>query len=74
MLGSCYLRKLKFIILLAGHTNNQYNTCLWQLIKSGKSKEEAQATLRVNLRLFEFLLFFYFVCIVNISVENSTLK
>ncbi|KAG6397436.1 hypothetical protein SASPL_143603 [Salvia splendens] len=32
------------------HTNNQYNTCLWQLIKSGKSKEEAQATLRGSLK------------------------
>ncbi|XP_042043802.1 tRNA(His) guanylyltransferase 2-like [Salvia splendens] len=32
------------------HTNNVYDTCLWQLIKSGKSKEEAQATLRGSLK------------------------
>ncbi|XP_041998461.1 tRNA(His) guanylyltransferase 2-like isoform X1 [Salvia splendens] len=32
------------------HTNNVYDTCLWQLIKCGKSKEEAQATLRGSLK------------------------
>ncbi|XP_047956940.1 tRNA(His) guanylyltransferase 2-like isoform X2 [Salvia hispanica] len=32
------------------YANNEYDTCLWQLIKSGKSKEEAQATLRGLLK------------------------
>ncbi|GMH09297.1 hypothetical protein Nepgr_011138 [Nepenthes gracilis] len=28
------------------HINNQYNTCFWMLVKSGKSKSEAQHTLK----------------------------
>lgn len=28
------------------HINNQYNTCFWMLVKSGKSKSEAQRTLK----------------------------
>ncbi|KAK9949859.1 hypothetical protein M0R45_005370 [Rubus argutus] len=28
------------------HINNQYNTCFWQLVKSGKSKSEAQNFLK----------------------------
>ncbi|KGN48418.1 tRNA(His) guanylyltransferase 1 isoform X1 [Cucumis sativus] len=28
------------------HINNQYNTCFWELVKSGKSKSEAQACLK----------------------------
>lgn len=28
------------------HINNQYNTCFWMLVKSGKSKSEAQAYLK----------------------------
>ncbi|XP_022950282.1 tRNA(His) guanylyltransferase 1-like [Cucurbita moschata] len=28
------------------HINNQYNTCFWELVKSGKSKSEAQAYLK----------------------------
>ncbi|PNW74008.1 hypothetical protein CHLRE_13g581550v5 [Chlamydomonas reinhardtii] len=28
------------------HINNQYNTCFWALVKSGKTPTEAQATLR----------------------------
>ncbi|CAO2823794.1 unnamed protein product [Amaranthus hypochondriacus] len=28
------------------HINNQYNTCFWTLVKSGKSKSEAQKTLK----------------------------
>lgn len=31
----------------SGHINNQYNTCFWMLVKSGKSKSEAQAYLKV---------------------------
>lgn len=31
----------------AGHINNQYNTCFWMLVKSGKSKSEAQGCLKV---------------------------
>lgn len=32
---------------LAGHTNNQYNTCLWKLVESGKTEKEAQEILKV---------------------------
>lgn len=32
---------------LAGHVNNQYETCLWMLIKHGKSENEAQEILKV---------------------------
>lgn len=46
------MHKLRSIILLTGHINNQYDTCLWQLIKSGKTKEEAEDTLKVKSRLF----------------------
>lgn len=28
------------------HINNQYNTCFWELVKSGKSKSEAQNFLK----------------------------
>ncbi|XP_015581517.1 tRNA(His) guanylyltransferase 1 isoform X2 [Ricinus communis] len=28
------------------HINNQYNTCFWALVKSGKSKTDAQSTLK----------------------------
>ncbi|KAF8377211.1 hypothetical protein HHK36_030584 [Tetracentron sinense] len=28
------------------HINNQYNTCFWMLVKSGKTKSEAQDTLK----------------------------
>ncbi|TVU38372.1 hypothetical protein EJB05_11739 [Eragrostis curvula] len=28
------------------HINNQYNTCFWMLVKSGKSKQEAQLSLK----------------------------
>ncbi|CAN1269508.1 tRNA(His) guanylyltransferase 1 [Linum perenne] len=28
------------------HINNQYNTCFWELVKSGKSKSEAQQRLK----------------------------
>ncbi|XP_024178017.1 tRNA(His) guanylyltransferase 1 isoform X2 [Rosa chinensis] len=31
------------------HINNQYNTCFWQLVKSGKSKSEAQNFLKGTL-------------------------
>ena len=36
-----------FFFLSAGHINNQYNTCFWELVKSGKSKREAQNFLKV---------------------------
>lgn len=32
------------------HTNNQYDTCFWQLIKSGKTKDEAKETLKGSLK------------------------
>ncbi|XP_057774957.1 tRNA(His) guanylyltransferase 1-like isoform X1 [Salvia miltiorrhiza] len=32
------------------HINNQYDTCLWQLINSGKTREEAEATLKGSLK------------------------
>lgn len=32
-----------------GHINNQYNTCFWMLVKSGKSKQEAQDRLKGTL-------------------------
>uniref|UniRef100_M1BVS0 Thg1 C-terminal domain-containing protein n=1 Tax=Solanum tuberosum TaxID=4113 RepID=M1BVS0_SOLTU len=28
------------------HINNQYNTCFWLLVKSGKSRTEAQSSLK----------------------------
>lgn len=31
------------------HINNQYNTCFWMLVKSGKSKKEAQERLKGTL-------------------------
>ncbi|XP_058005108.1 tRNA(His) guanylyltransferase 1 isoform X3 [Hevea brasiliensis] len=33
-------------LIIAGHINNQYNTCFWALVKSGKSKSDAQNTLK----------------------------
>jgi hypothetical protein len=33
---------------LAGHINNQYNTCFWKLVGSGMSTAEAQNTLKVS--------------------------
>ena len=41
-----------FIFLNSGHINNQYNTCFWTLVKSGKSKSEAQKTLKVHYLFF----------------------
>ena len=40
---------------LAGHINNQYNTCFWMLVKSGKSKSEAQNCLKV-LSFWKFVI------------------
>lgn len=31
----------------AGHINNQYNTCFWMLVKSGKTKTQSQDYLKV---------------------------
>ncbi|RWW20477.1 hypothetical protein GW17_00015416 [Ensete ventricosum] len=31
-----------------GHINNQYNTCFWMLVKSGKTQREAQELLKVE--------------------------
>ncbi|KAL8168237.1 hypothetical protein V2J09_009736 [Rumex salicifolius] len=31
---------------MRGHINNQYNTCFWTLVKSGRSKSEAQKYLK----------------------------
>ncbi|KAG6787295.1 hypothetical protein POTOM_008934 [Populus tomentosa] len=36
----------QYFSLTPGHINNQYNTCFWMLVKSGKSKSEAQRTLK----------------------------
>nr|CAB3473761.1 unnamed protein product [Digitaria exilis] len=33
-------------LCLSGHINNQYNTCFWMLVKSGKSEQEAQLSLK----------------------------
>ncbi|KAJ0039900.1 hypothetical protein Pint_26994 [Pistacia integerrima] len=35
------------------HINNQYNTCFWMLVKSGKSKSEAQGCLKVGTQARE---------------------
>ncbi|KAG0461241.1 hypothetical protein HPP92_021538 [Vanilla planifolia] len=32
-----------------GHINNQYNTCFWKLVQSGKSEKEAQELLKGTL-------------------------
>jgi hypothetical protein len=34
-------------LCLSGHINNQYNTCFWMLVKSGKSEQETQLSLKV---------------------------
>ncbi|GLC49307.1 hypothetical protein PLESTB_000205100 [Pleodorina starrii] len=40
------------------HINNQYNTCFWALVKSGKTSSEAQATLRGTQAAFKNELLF----------------
>ncbi|KAG2497128.1 hypothetical protein HYH03_004719 [Edaphochlamys debaryana] len=40
------------------HVNNQYNTCFWALVKSGKTPTEAQATLKGTLSGFKNELLF----------------
>lgn len=40
------------------HVNNQYNTCFWNLVKSGMSKQEAQQTLAGTLSDFKNELLF----------------
>lgn len=37
----------KLMFGLAGHMNNQYSTCFWMLIKSGKTEREAEEFLKV---------------------------
>ena len=51
--------------ICVGHINNQYNTCFWMLVKSGKTTREAQSKLKVPNFLLQFLciyleLFFFF--------------
>lgn len=55
---------------LAGHVNNQYETCLWMLIKHGKSENEAQEILKVliacpNHMLQKCLYKFSVLCLLN---------
>ncbi|RZC74349.1 hypothetical protein C5167_049829 [Papaver somniferum] len=38
--------KLATAFSFVGHINNQYNTCFWKLIESGKTKSEAQDRLK----------------------------
>jgi tRNA(His) guanylyltransferase len=33
-------------VLIAGHISNQYDTCLWMLVKSGKTLSETQEILK----------------------------
>lgn len=40
------------------HVNNQYNTCFWNLVKSGRSKQDAQAMLAGTLADFKNELLF----------------
>ena len=37
-----------FLFCLTGHINNQYNTCFWMLVKSGKTKTQSQDYLKVT--------------------------
>ena len=37
----------KFRFFVTGHANNQYETCFWMLVKSGKTISEAQEVLKV---------------------------
>jgi hypothetical protein len=40
--------KIAYVFLgFAGHITNQYNTCLWELVKSGKTEKEALEILKV---------------------------
>lgn len=39
------------------HINNQYNTCFWELVKSGMQRKDAQKSLEVNT-LFAFCVLF----------------
>lgn len=50
---------MNFLLSFAGHINNQYNTCFWELVKSGKSEREAQNFLKV-LRYALFWIEIYF--------------
>ncbi|KAI3973053.1 hypothetical protein MKX01_019711, partial [Papaver californicum] len=38
--------ELASVFSFVGHINNQYNTCFWKLIESGKTKSEAQDRLK----------------------------
>lgn len=49
-------KNLSCIFFFLGHSENQYNTCLWMLIKSGKSEREAHEILKV--------------CMINDSFSN----
>lgn len=51
-------RGCKYSGHVAGHINNQYNTCFWMLVnKKGKSKSEAQDYLKVLRYLFLYCSF-----------------
>ena len=43
-----YMSSLMFSFCLAGHINNQYNTCFWVLVKSGETKTQSQDYLKVT--------------------------
>jgi len=51
---NCIIQFLRISFCL-GHINNQYNTCFWMLVKSGKGKREAQNYLKVHF-LLEWML------------------
>lgn len=52
-MSSCLVYDLTFICCeFSGHINNQYNTCFWMLVKSGKSNMEAQTILKVLFSSF----------------------
>ncbi|GJN15056.1 hypothetical protein PR202_gb01943 [Eleusine coracana subsp. coracana] len=45
----CSMRGLNCMRDKRGHTRNQYNTCFWMLVKSGKREKEAHETLKGTL-------------------------
>lgn len=61
----------KLMFGLAGHTNNQYSTCFWMLIKSGKTEREAEEFLKVLIIDSACVCVCLCICILFILIEIS---
>ncbi|KAJ0953581.1 putative tRNA(His) guanylyltransferase [Helianthus annuus] len=49
------------------HINNQYNTCFWMVVKSGKSTREAQSLLKVLTLLVIIIPPTFLFCITGLK-------